>query len=241
MRRIVAMLRADWRSICRDMLLVITVFVPLFVAVFIRIVVPVATKELAAHASFDLSDHFIFIAGIAILMTPMMLGAMAGLQILDDRDQGILTYISVTPLTREGYVVWKLLTPVIIGCIITPIALLIMNIIPLKFEIIIPVTLLSAMGAPLYAIMLPAFAGNKVEGLAVAKASGVIMAAPFAGYLLPRTWSFIAGVLPPFWPTMAIVSGYRGDQSFWLYIAGGFIVNLAWTLFLKYKFSVRNG
>jgi len=149
MKRVLALMKADWRSISRDLLLAITIFVPLLVAVFVRFTVPIATDLLAA--SIDLTEHFTFIASIVILMTPMMLGAMAGLQILDDRDERVLTSIAVTPLTREGYLIWKLLTPMIIGCVLTPLVLLITNIVPLKMGVVIPVTLLAALGAPLYA------------------------------------------------------------------------------------------
>lgn len=239
MKRILALVKADWRSISRDLLLAITIFVPLFVAIFVRIVAPLAAKILAVHANFDLTPHYIFIAGVTILMTPMMLGSMAGLQILDDRDERILTYISVTPLTREGYLVWKLFTPVVIGCVLTPIALILMNIVPLKLGVIIPVTLLAALGAPLYALIMPAFASNKVEGLAVAKASGILMGAPFAGYLLSAPWLIIAGIFPSFWPTMAFVAGYRGENSFWAYIMAGAAVNLVWIFVMKYWFSKR--
>ena len=241
MRRQQALIRADWRNISRDLLLMITIFVPLLVAVFVRIVTPIATELLTARADFDLTVHYVFIAGMVVLMTPMMLGAMAGLQILDDRDERILTYISVTPITREGYVVWKLLTPMIIGMIITPIALVITNIIPLRFGILVPVTLLTTLGAPIYALLLASFATNKVEGLAVSKASGVLMVAPFAGYLLESPWRFLAGIMPPFWPIMAMLAGYGHENTFWMYILGGVITHLAWIALLRSRFNTRTG
>lgn len=239
MRKITALFKAEWRSISRDLLLMITIFVPLLVAVVIRIAVPILTELLKEHLSFDLSLHYVFIAGIALMMTPMMLGAMAGLQILDDRDERVLSYISVTPLTREGYLLWKLFTPVIIGCVQAPLALMLMDIIPVKLGVVLPVTLLAALGAPIYALIMPAFAANKVEGLAISKASGILMAAPFAGYLLTSPWALLAGILPPYWPAIAFVAGYRGEWFFWLYILGGIAVHLIWIYVLQSRFNRR--
>lgn len=238
MGKIAALIKAEWRSISRDLLLLITVVVPLLVALVIRIVVPIVT-ELLQEQGIDLTLHYVFIAGVALMMTPMMLGAMAGLQILDDRDERVLSYISVTPLTREGYLLWKLLTPVIIGCVQTPLALILMDIIPVKLGVVLPVTLLAALGAPIYALIMPAFAANKVEGLAISKASGIIMLAPFAGYLLPWPWAILAATMPPFWPVLAFVAGYSGEWTFWPYILGGVAVHLVWIHVLQRRFGNR--
>jgi len=237
MKRLMALLKADWRSISRDLLSAITLFVPLIVAVFVRIATPIATELLEVNADFDLTQHYVFIASFVVLMTPMMLGAMAGLQILDDRDERILTYISVTPLTREGYVIWKLLTPMVIGFFVTPISLVIINIIPIKLGIVLPVTFLATLGGPLYALILSTFATNKVEGLAISKATGAFMIAPFAGYLLRSPWRLLAGVLPSYWPTMALVGGYGQQELFWIYIYGGIIIHLAWIIVLRNQFN----
>ena len=240
-KRLMALAKSEWRSITRDFLLIITVVVPLIVAVFIRIAVPLATELLAVHIDFNLEEHHVFIVAIGLLMTPMMLGAMGGLQILDDRDERILSYVSVTPLTREGYLAWKLLTPAVIGFVQTPLLLLVMGVIPLHLHVVLPVALLAAMGAPLYALLIASFADNKVEGLVVAKASGVLMWAPFAAYLLQGFWHIPAGLMPTYWPIMAFVSGYGGGLGFWLYILGGVVVHVAWIAALRWRFNTRVG
>jgi len=104
---------------------------------------------------------------------------------------------------------------------------------------LLPVTLVAAIGAPVYALLLVTVASNKVEGLAVAKALGIMMAAPFAGYLLKSPLSLMAGLLPPFWPTMAIVMGYNRGSAFWLYVLAGTAVHLAWLAALHRIFDKR--
>lgn len=240
-KRVIALAKSEWRSISRDFMLLITIFVPLLVAVFIRLVVPFATEFLAVNADFDLAEHHVFIVAVALLMTPMMLGAMAGLQILDDRDERILSYISVTPLTREGYLAWRLFSPVAIGCVLTPLMLLVMGIVPLRLGVVLPVTVLAALGAPLYALQISSFAANKVEGLAVSKATGVMMWAPFAAYLLQGWWHLPAGLMPTYWPVMAFVVGYGDGRYFWLYILAGVAVHLVWIVGLRARFNRRVG
>lgn len=240
-KRVMALAKSEWRSITRDFLLLITIFVPLIVAVFLRLVVPLATEFVAVNVDFDLVKHHVFIVAVGLLMTPMMLGAMAGLQLLDDRDERILSYISVTPLTREGYLAWKLLSPLAIGCLLTPLMLLLMDIVPLRPGVVLPVTVLAALGAPLYALLISSFAANKVEGLAVAKASGVLMWAPFAAYLLQGWWHLPAAVMPTYWPVMAFVEGYEEGCFFWLYIFAGVVVHIAWIAGLRSHFNKRVG
>ncbi|MTI96975.1 MAG: hypothetical protein FH749_16150 [Firmicutes bacterium] len=240
-KKLQALAKSEWRSITRDFMLLITIFVPLLVAVFVRLAVPFATELLAVQAGFDLEEHHVFIVAVALLMTPMMLGALAGLQILDDRDERILSYISVTPLTREGYLAWRLFTPVVIGCVLTPLTLLVMGIVPLRLGVVAPVTLLAALGAPLYALLISSFASNKVEGLAVAKASGVIMWGPIAAYLLQGWWHLPAGLMPTYWPVMAFVAGYGEGRLFWVYIFAGVVVHIAWIVGLRFLFNRRAG
>ena len=54
--------------------------------------------------------------------------------------------------------------------------------------------------APLYALTLAAFAANKVQGFALAKAMGVALTPPVLAFFVEPPLQWLLGVDPLFWP-----------------------------------------
>ena len=79
--------------------------------------------------------------------------------------------------------------------------------------------------APLYAMFLGAFAANKVQGFALAKAVGVVMVPCIVAYFVTGPWQNVFGLVPQYWAL----------KVFWLFDEGAVgpalghaVIGLAW-------------
>ncbi len=79
---------------------------------------------------------------------------------------------------------------------------------------VVPLMLMSlgaAPLAPLFALFLASLAGNKVEGFALMKASGILFLPPVLAYFVPDPLQWAFGVVPTYWQL----------KAFWLQRSGG--------------------
>jgi fluoroquinolone transport system permease protein len=54
--------------------------------------------------------------------------------------------------------------------------------------------------APLYALFLGSFAGNKVQGFALAKVMGIVLVPCIVAYFVTSPWQSLFGLVPHYWP-----------------------------------------
>ncbi len=239
MKKIAALTGGDFKNIVRDPLYLMVMAIPLFMSAAVRFAAPMAQRLLIKY--FDLSEHYLFIMSFFILWAPLMFGWIIGFILLDERDEDILSFISVTPLSKAGYLRYRILSPVLISFFLSLAVLFLVGLAELKFIKLVPVALLASLEAPLMALFLAAFAGNKVEGLALAKTASIAMLAPFAGYFLSSKWQLLAGIFPPYWVSKAFLAAYGSGPAYWLYLTGGFIIHALLIYLLLRKFKNRMG
>ncbi|MCK5687378.1 hypothetical protein KAJ27_24805 [bacterium] len=240
-KRLSSFIRGDVRIILRDPILLLVSITPLLIILVVRYLVPAATVFIRKHLEFDLSAHYSFITGFFSLMTPLMFGMIAGFILLDERDEHILSYISVTPVTKKGYIYYRLSIPVIISFFFSILMFSISGLCEFHFYKTIPLAILLALEAPIMTLFLAAFAGNKVEGLALSKVMNILTLAPFIGYIFKSNWTLIAGISPPYWIVMAYLAIGKSQLVFWGYIFAGLISHLIVITLLMKLFVKKEG
>jgi len=82
-------------------------------------------------------------------------------------------------------------------------------------------TLVAAPFAPIYALLLVAFAQNKVQGLALTKALGVIQWPPMIAYFVESGWQLALGIFPTYWPLKFFWVHQAGEANAWIYLPVG--------------------
>jgi fluoroquinolone transport system permease protein len=188
----------DLRHAVRDPVLMVGIFAPLALLAVSRLGFPAVAEWLSSHYSFDLYAYSSF-TGITLAITiPMLIGTMTGLLMLDERDEQMISYYAVTPLMRKGYMQYRLVLPLLLAVPLSGIYLLFSG----RFELqlgILAVLLLLALEAPCFTLFLAALAGNKVEGLALSKISGLLLAGTVVVYFAPGTWKLLGIWLPSYW------------------------------------------
>ena len=109
MKKILILARGDIRNIIRDPFLIFMCCIPIIMAVSIHFLLPFINHMLIQYLGFtELADYYPFILSVLVLVTPMLLGTVIGFVLLDERDENILTYFYVTPLTKKGYFFYKI-------------------------------------------------------------------------------------------------------------------------------------
>ena len=239
MKKMYGLVRGDAKSIVRDPTLLFVTFLPILLGLALRFFIPWLADLL--QPSFDLTRYYVHIMGVLAVYPPAAFGWVTGFTLLDERDENILTAVSVTPLSKAGYITYRLTVPLFVGGILCYITLFVAGLVPLSPIKLLPVAMISSLGAPLAALFMVAFAGNKVEGLALSKGISLMYIGPLAVIFIQSYWQYLAGVIPTFWVSRAFVSSYGSMLEYWLAIAGGLLVSAVLLgLFLK-RFVARVG
>jgi fluoroquinolone transport system permease protein len=227
----------DLKSVGRDSLLSWMIAIPLIVALLLRWLVPQITVWLATGFNFALEPYYPLLMSYFILLSPIMAGMVIGFLLLDERDDRTLIALQVTPLSLTGYLLYRIIAPIILSVIITLIAFPIVNLVSLPFISLLAAILLASLEAPLFALFLASFAENKVAGFALMKASSVLLVIAVAAYFIRPPWQLLIGIIPPYWPAKLCWIAYEGSPGFWIYFLGGVLVHLGFLAMLLKRFN----
>lgn len=215
----------DTGSVLSDPLLRGLLVVPLLVALAVRGLLPLVLVRIGELAEVDLAWLLAPMAGYTVVgIAPLIVGAVVGFLLLDQRDDQTWLALRVTPLPLSVYLAYRLALPSLLGLLVTLAALAVAGGLGLGPGGAALAALAAAPLAPVTALALAAFARNKLEGMALMKALSVLLAAPLAGLFVPTGWWQLAlAALPTFWVARATWALQAGLP------AGGFILG-AWVL-----------
>ena len=153
--------------------------------------------EEAALASFGVESLSRYLAPVFLVMPAMLLGWVTGCLLLEDRDDGTLLAVDVTPLGKAGFFTYRALVTAAVTAVVTaPSCAVVISEQPATLWVAL--TLLISIEAVCAAFVLPALARNKVEGLAITKLTNLFAVAPLLA-LIDSPLRYLAGLIPTFW------------------------------------------
>lgn len=212
---------------------------PVALALFVKYSISYFSEDLHAMYSFSMEQHYPFIMSFVILLPPFMLGVMAGLMILEEMDDNILSYIAVTPVSKSGYLLYRLIVPMLISTILTIFIIMYTGLVDFTMNLV-PAVLQAALLTPIIALFLAGFANNKVEGLVLGKAVGIIVIIPTLTYIVESNWLFLLGVFPTFWILEAFMKSDEIALFSNIYVWIGFCVQGIYLFVLFKKFNRKS-
>ncbi|MBB3114742.1 fluoroquinolone transport system permease protein [Paenibacillus phyllosphaerae] len=217
-----ALLVTDTRQIMTDPMLMASLFGPLLLLAIARFFFPLLSDWFERQYQFVLTEYTDFFAAFLLLFIPLLPGSMVGLLMLDERDENMIAYYAVTPLSRVGYFRYRLFLPCLLTLLLSSAFILYSGITHLQIESLYIVALL-VLEAPMIALFLVSFASNKVEGLAMTKASGLLFAGPIVAFFVPEPWTYAGAWIPTFWTTQSYLAGIAENSwhAFGWFIGGG--------------------
>lgn len=227
----------DLRNVARDEMLRWMVFIPLLIAVGVRYGWPLLVTQLQASFQFELEPYRIMIMSYLLIGSPVVFGVVIGFLLLDERDEGSLIALQVTPLTLANYLIYRLGLPVILTIILVVVSLPLAGIVNFSFGDLLLLGLVTALLAPMLALFLAAFASNKVQGFALMKGGGILFILPFVAYFLDDRWQWLFGLFPTYWPPKLFWMLSEDGSGVWLVALAGIVNQMIWIYLLGRRFN----
>lgn len=208
---VLGVVRADSRILFRDPLLPLFALVPFLAAGAVFIGVPLLLDALSVVVPGDVVSSYAGIRNTVhlflLLTAPLMWGTVYGFFALDDRDDGITQVLSVSPISPLMLLSLRLLVPAFLTVIYIGVLRLFLPLPRGTAALWAGAIVLMALEAPLTTLIVATLARNKVEGLAVSKASSILFVGPLIGLLLPEPKAFLGMLAPQYWVVVPLVRG----------------------------------
>lgn len=217
-------------------MLMMSAIAPVLITLLLMCGFPALNAFLEKKLSFRIDAYYAFACVFLLHLIPLLFGMVYGFILLDERDEGIITCFSVTPLGKSGYLKMRMVAPVLFSFLVTLLFVCITRFDDgVNWWKHIPLALITALQAPIMLLFLAAFAANKVEGMAIAKGFGILLLAVPIDYFIPSNWTYLAGVSPLFWTAR----GYLAQDStfVFLYILAAAVSHTLYLIFLYKKFA----
>ncbi|MGM7635215.1 hypothetical protein [Bacillus sp. Hm123] len=239
MTAIKSLLRMDAKQMYRDPMFMLIFFAPCLLIMFTRFGVPFINKALGQQFNWELTNFYPLIVSFTMLLIPFIIGVITGFMMLDERDESIIHYFAVTPLTKTGYFQYRLAIPITLTILFSTLLLFFSSLDAPNITVILFLIPMLALEAAIITLCQAAFAANKIEGLALSKGIGLIVFAPFIAYFLALPWQLIGSLIPTFWPAKLYLIGVDHLPTFLpLWLIGMVYHGFLFRLLMK-KFLIR--
>ncbi len=237
-RALVAFGRNDLRGTYRDPLLWMVVLAPVIWTTGVALLTPSVTEMLAQRYRFDLVPYYPLILTAFLLLTSIIvIGAIAAFLVLDEIDAGTLAALRVTPVPLSTLFAYRAGTVIALTTIYVVATLSMSGLLePGLVATLIPIGVVSGLSAVVTLLLIVAFANNKIQGIAVVRVLGMLIAGlPCLPWFIDSGWNLAFGVLPPYWAAKAFWVA-NDDGTWWPYLLVGAVYNLAiaWPLFRRF-------
>ncbi|MDF2950022.1 MAG: ABC-type transport system, multidrug-familypermease [Sedimentibacter sp.] len=222
-------------QIARDAMLFLSCLAPVLYGLFIKFGIPAAEKFLTGYYSRKevLVPYFIIFDLFLVVLTPMMFSFASSMVILGEIDDGITKYMSVTPIGRGGYLISRLVFPLIFSLLVSIIVMNVFSLTIISLEMITVLSFLSSVLGFITSMMVVSLSANKVEGMAITKMSGISMIGILLPFFVSARIQYLAMILPSFWMAKYAMEGKI------TYLILCIMVSVGWILLLLRKFMKK--
>ncbi len=223
------------RQIARDSMLYAVCIAPLLAALFFRFGIPYIEGLLCGYfetASMLARYYLLFDLFLAVL-TPFLFCFASSMVILTEQDEKISGYLAVTPLGKKGYLISRFVFPAVISFFASMILLGLFSLTAWHFTLLTVTCLLAGILSIPTSLLVVSLSHNRVEGMAVSKMSGILLAGLVVPFFLFSDIRYLFSILPSFWIARLCLSRNL------LYFIPSLLTSLLWILFLYRKFEKK--
>ena len=196
MRATIASFNMLLKHISRDGMLILISVAPLLMVVLFSYILPTYIEQILP---FELSRYYILLDLMIAAMTPYLFCFASSLAILEEIDDHIATYLSVTPVGKDGYLFSRLILPSIVSAVITVLLMTFYSLSNISIMMIVVLSISTAILAIITSMIVVCVAKNKVEGMAISKISGLLLVGLFIPSFITGNIQYLFGVIPSFW------------------------------------------
>jgi fluoroquinolone transport system permease protein len=220
-------------------MLILSLLVPFILWALMHLIFPFLEALVMKQWSVDISSYYRQTGTFFLMLIPMMMGMVYGFILLDERDGGIITAISVTPTGKSGYLKLRMGIPLFLSFVFIILFLFLLGLTgTLNILQVIVVSVLISSQSLILLLVLGAFADNKVMGMAISKGFGILLMGPLLDFALPAPYNWSGAYSPLFWASRSLLSDSHG--TFWVYASITFLFHLLLIWILFRKFTARS-
>lgn len=174
---------------------------PIVTGLLFRFGVPFAEKLLCAyvHKPSVLSDYYLLFDLFLSLITPYMFCYASAMVMLTEADTGMSSYLAVTPVGRRGYIISRLVFPAAISFTVSIPVMLFFTLTNWSVVLLLAASLMMSALSIVVSLLIFSLSRNKVEGMAMAKMSGLFMLGLPVPFFLKTNVQYLFSPLPSFW------------------------------------------
>ncbi|MFA6647372.1 MAG: hypothetical protein WCS32_01940 [Candidatus Izemoplasmatales bacterium] len=233
-------IKSELKNMSRDRLYIFFFFYPFIIGLIGYFLIPYLRNQVGPE---NIVPEIV--AMLLILMTGYIFGALTAFTLLDDRDDSVLMSLKITPISVKAYVAMKLVISFIFGFIATLAIILSTGFLPdSTFLTIMLISIVGALQAPGVALIINAFAKNKVEGFVMMKMSALILAISVIAFFV-QSWQEVFLVFAPgFWSArmiqMELISSIEVNFTLIVYFILGVIYNILFVSLFMWIYSKKN-
>jgi fluoroquinolone transport system permease protein len=192
-----------------DYMLVACMFAPILMGLAFFFGIPALEKVLCSEFAMIeiLKPYYRMFDLLLSIMTPIMFVFSGVMTMLEENDNKTARYLMVTPLGRSGYLMSRIGLNTVFAFIYTIIAVMIFGLSKMSLLMNLMTSFLNALLSIVVAMVVIAFAKNKVEGMALIKLSGLLLLGIPVAYFIPSPTAYLCSILPSFWMTKLAMEG----------------------------------
>lgn len=180
-----------------------------------------------------LVPYYEAIDAFVICITTTMVGYTGVLVVLDEQDAGVTLALCCTPLGKGGYGLTRIGVPVVLAAILPLSVIGIGQLSQMPAVLLVTHTVLGVVVGAMIALLVMAYANNRIEGIALTKVGNVLLLAIPIGATLSGIAAMPFMWLPTYWIGRFSISHHPID------VLAALITGIGWIVWLRTRFSTR--
>lgn len=219
-------------QIYQDAMLVLLMIAPVLCGLVFRFGIPLLESLIEERFGLNklLTPYYALFDLLLGSLTPLLFGFASAYLILGEMDEGISRYCFVTPLGKNGYLFSRLGIPTLFSFVVSFLIISIFSLTELSFPIRTGIAMASALLGIFEALLVVSLAGNRVEGMALSKLSGIFFLGLPAPFFLEGNIQYLLCFLPSFWAARFVVT------NSYVSLAAGIFLSIIWIWIFYRKF-----
>jgi fluoroquinolone transport system permease protein len=227
----------DVRLIGRDQFMLWLAAYPLFNFFILRYVVPWLAIWSETNYQTDIRPYYVLLSSyLLVVLVPMLIGVVAGLLLIEEREDNTLTAMLVTPVSLNQFVGYRLSLAAGFTFVLLLGFIPLVKIVALPLGSALVLAFFAAVSAPVTALLFFSIAQDKVQAFGVLKVLGTLNLVPAVAYAVGEPWQWLFGLHPAYWVAKAFWEAAAGSGYFFLYGFIGFLYNCVLLWFLTQRF-----
>lgn len=223
MKQTIRLFNMGLRQMSSDGMLLMLLPAPFLIGILVKWGIPFASHMTTQYFSFSLQPWYGLADAFLLTLSPLMIAMVSAFLLLDERDEGTGAYYQITPVQGYAYLMARIGLPMAWALICNMVVGMAFGISGLNFQGVLSAGFVGTGAGTACSMMIVTLAGNRVEGLAISKLTGVSLLGILALWFIPAPYQYVLAFLPSFWVGEIV---WQGANIFAL--AGGILTCILW-------------